>query len=178
MEKGARGFVIFVVIICIACMATAFYISRYKLVVFPIEGYSMEPNVHNKDKVLVYRTKKIKHGDVIVFHSETFNKTLIKRVIGLEGDRIEIRYNNEQEIYQIYRNGTLLDEDYIKEPMSRSYYEIELVVPKNKMFFLGDNRNWSQDSHSGEVLEDVSVIEGKVIMRYNGLDIDFLAISV
>lgn len=177
MERKAKGFMIFVIIVCLACMATAFYISRYKLVVFPIEGSSMEPNVHDGDKVLVYRTKNIKHGDVIVFNSVTFNKCLIKRVIGLEGDRIEVKYNENQDIYQIYRNGVRLDEDYINEPITRSYYEMDIVVPQNKMFFLGDNRNWSQDSHSGEVLEDISVIEGKVLMRYKGLNISFLEIS-
>ncbi|MDD4316101.1 MAG: signal peptidase I [Clostridia bacterium] len=177
MDKKSKGFIIFLVIVCIACMATAFYISRYKLVVFPIEGESMEPNVHDGDKVLVYRTKNIKHGDVVVFNSEAYDKCLIKRVIGLEGDRIEIKYHEGQDIYQIYRNGVRLDEDYINEPITRSYYEMDIVVPENKMFFLGDNRNWSLDSHSGEVMDDVSLIEGKVIMRYKGLNFTFLEIS-
>lgn len=177
MEKRAKGFIVFVIIVCLACMATAFYISRYKLVVFPIEGSSMEPNVHDGDRVLVYRTKKIKHGDVIVFNSVSFNKRLIKRVIGLEGDTIEIRHNDTQNIYQIYRNGVRLEEDYINEPITRTYYEMSIVVPKNQIFFLGDNRNVSQDSHMGEVTEDISLIEGKVIMRYKGINLNFLEIS-
>lgn len=174
MNIRLRG-AILLVLFFIVCMGTSFYISRYKLVVYPIDGASMEPNVFHKDKVLVYRTQKVKYGDVIIFFSEAYNKRLIKRVIGLGGDVIDIKYNEELEAFQIWRNNKLLKEDYIKEKMMPPYYsEKQLIVPEGKMFFLGDNRNWSLDSHVEDVMEDLSLIEGKVLMRYKGYDIGFL----
>lgn len=169
--KGAVLLILFFIL----CMGTSFYISRYKLIVYPIEGASMEPNIHNEDKVLVYRTQKVKHGDVVIFWSEAYNKTLIKRVIGLGGDVIDIKYNEQTQSFDIWRNDVMLEEDYINEKMMPPYYaEKQVVVPEGKMFFLGDNRNWSLDSHSDCIMEDLSLIEGKAIMRYNGFDIGFL----
>lgn len=170
--KGILTLVIFFLV----CMGVSFYISRYMLVVYPVEGESMVPTIRHGDKVLVYRTENIKHGDIVVFDSEAYDKCLIKRVIGLEGDFIEVKYDNDLAEYKIYRNGNMLDESYIREPMLSTYYDMEVEVPPGKMFFLGDNRNWSLDSHNSEIMEDVSTIQGKVIMRYDGLDISFLAL--
>lgn len=178
MDKKAKVFLIVLVLICLVCMSTAFYFSRYKLVVRPIEGDSMEPNVHDGDSVLIYRTNRVKYGDIVILDSKVYHRILIKRVIGLPGDKIRIKYNLTQGIYQIYRNGALLDEDYIKEPITRSYQELELTVPADQFFYLGDNRNYSSDSHSnGGITEEISLIQGKVLLRYNGMRVAFLEIS-
>ncbi|MFW5780589.1 MAG: signal peptidase I [Bacillota bacterium] len=170
--KGILTLIIFFLV----CMGISFYISRYMFVVYPVEGESMVPTISHGDKVLVYRTDKIEHGDIVVFDSEAYEKCLIKRVIGLEGDFIEIKYDEETSSYQVYRNQNLLIEEYIREPMLSSYYDMEVEVPPGKMFFLGDNRNWSLDSHNSEIMEDVSTIQGRVIMRYDGFDISFFAL--
>lgn len=139
----------------------------------------MEPTVHDEDRVLVYRTTKIKHGDVVIIESDIFGDTLIKRVIGLSGDLIEIKYNSESEYYEIWRNGKVLKEDYIKEKItSPTYDEKTILVPEGHVYYLGDNRNISGDCHTRNITEDASLIVGKVIMKYKGLDISFkLAIS-
>lgn len=173
MNKRVRDTVILVVFFII-CMSLSFYFSRYKLAVHPIEGNSMEPTIHDDDYALIYRTKKIKHGDIVIFNSKTYNDKLIKRVIGLGGDKIEIKYNEEIQGYEIWRNGKALKEDYIKEKITTGYEEKTICVPEGKMFFLGDNRNNSTDSHYG-VLEDIDSVLGKVILRYSSInDIEFL----
>lgn len=176
MKARYRG-IILLFLFFVACMGTSFYFSRYKLVVYPVEGSSMESTVHDGDKVIVYKTKNIKRGDIVVFNSERYEKCLIKRVIGLEGDIIGIRYNNETNAYDVYRNNELLEEDYLDKPMQNTYYEMEVEVPKGKMFFLGDNRNVSMDSHTSEVMEDITHIVGKVFFRYNNKSIGFLEIA-
>src|SRR5690554_4025005 len=120
--KGLLTLAIFFLV----CMGASFYISRYVLIVYPVNGKSMEPTIYHEDRVLVYKTDKINHGDIVVFYSEIFNKRLVKRVIGLEGDTIAIKYDNEINAYEVWRNGERLEEDYISEPMLKSYQEIEV----------------------------------------------------
>src|SRR5690554_1356215 len=119
--KGILTLTIFFLV----CMGASFYISRYMFVVFPVKGHSMEPTISHEEKVLVYRTDKIERGDIVVFESEWYNKCLVKRVIGLEGDTINIVYNYEKQAFEIFRNGDKLEEDYIKEPMTYNYSEKE-----------------------------------------------------
>jgi len=63
----------------------------------------------------------------------------IKRVIGLPGDTIEIKSD------KLYKNGKLLDEPYINEPMENNS-DLKVVVPARHIFVMGDNRNNSEDS--------------------------------
>lgn len=102
-------------------------------------------------------------GDIIVFRSELDNtkdggkKLLIKRVIGVEGDVIS--FENDQ----VYRNGKLLEEDYVydEEPAYRQYPNgSEFVVGEDEIFTMGDHRSVSWDSRS----EDVGMVkEDKVV---------------
>ena len=108
-------------------------------------------------------------GDIIVFRSELINdqdgskKLLIKRVIGVEGDVISFEDDC------VYRNGKLLDEDYIydEEPAFRNYPNgKEFVVGEDEIFAMGDHRSVSWDSRSddvGMVSEDNVV--GKAFLR-------------
>ena len=108
-------------------------------------------------------------GDIIVFRSELPNdedgskKLLIKRVIGVEGD--EISFENDQ----VYRNGKLLEENYIfnEEPVFRNYPNgCSFTVGEDEVFAMGDHRSVSLDSRSpevGMVLEDSIV--GKAFVR-------------
>lgn len=174
MSKSIRSAII-LLLFFIACMCASFYISRYKLVIYPVKGESMEPNVHDEDKVLVYRTQNVKYGDIVILESVAYSETLIKRVIGLGGDVIDIKYNEEIQAYEIWRNNVKLEEEYIKEKIVGNYYtDKQIVVPQGKLYYLGDNRNFSRDSHSDDVMEDTSLIVGKVLLRYKGFDIDFL----
>ena len=125
-----------------------------------VDGRSMEPTLINTDKVIVtnlFYTPN--NGDVVVIsHGEKYDKTLIKRVIATEGQRLVIDFEN----YKIYVDGVLIDEPYIQGETIEGKADIPDVVPEGKVFVLGDNRPVSLDSRSREVgLIDEESIIGK-----------------
>lgn len=171
-KKTFRGVIVFVLIL-VLLMAGAYYFSHNYLVIYPINGDSMEPTVHDGEKVVLFRTQKVKYNDIIVFFMPENSKYLVKRVIGLGGDKIEIKYSESDSLYHVYRNGVILNEDYICEPMEK-YTELTVVVPEGKVFFLGDNRLISLDSHLG-LMADVSQIQGVAFVKYRSWkDIKFI----
>ena len=118
-------------------------------------GPSMKPNLNNRQQLLInkiaYAFRKPERGDVITFHSPNNSRTnLIKRVIGLPGDFIEIKNG------VVYVNGSQLDEPYIAD--SPTYTLTELEIPENSYFVLGDNRNSSNDSHNGWTVPHQNII--------------------
>lgn len=130
-------------------------------VVLPPSG-SMIPTLNDNDRLIatrVWNKDNIKRGDIIVFKSEELdNKDLIKRVIGLPGDHIEINDG------VVKVNGIELEEDYVKN--NESYNGI-FDVPDGKIFFLGDNRSVSYDSRYWKnPYIDKSDVEGKAEIRY------------
>ncbi|WP_027417062.1 signal peptidase I [Aneurinibacillus terranovensis] len=106
---------------------------------------SMLPTIQLNDYLAVNKMIKpdqLKDGDVVVFYPPLKgheNERFIKRLIGKGGDTIEIKN------HALYRNGKKVDEPYISEPMDYEYGPV--TVPQGKFFFLGDNRNNSDDSH-------------------------------
>ena len=111
----------------------------------------------------------MERGDIIVFKSKLLDdkgeqKYLIKRVIAVGGDTIEIRDG------YVYINGEQIDEPYVAE-QGISGEMGSVTVEEGKMFVMGDNRGVSQDSRSpalGQV--DESTIVGKVILRIYPFD--------
>lgn len=121
-----------------------------------VVGPSMEPGHNDGDLMIVARNSFLMHpfsslerGNVIVFKpSLADSKALyVKRVIGLAGDHIEINYDTKT----VCVNGKVLKEPYIKEEMEASYSPTDLIVPKNCIFVMGDNRNNSRDSRDETV---------------------------
>ncbi len=109
-----------------------------------VDGYSMEPTLHDGEFVIVnklaYRFGSPQRGDVIVFrYPRDPQQEYIKRVIGLPGDRIRIVNGH------VYVNDQLIDEPYVA---SAPRYQSEWSVPEDSVFVLGDNRNNSSDSHN------------------------------
>ena len=139
-----------------------------------VKQTSMEDTLHHNDYMIMYRQAYRNHGpergDIVIFQSELPNdvgdgdKLLIKRVIGLPGDKIEIKDD------QLYINGEAYHEDYLKDgytPIVEIPAEGEtLTVPDKSYFCMGDNRAGSTDSRDssvGCVSEDL--IKGKVVLR-------------
>jgi signal peptidase I len=139
-----------------------FLLIRFAVQNFRIEGYSMEPNFHDGQFLIVNKLVYLLHpperGDVIVFIPPTnTSRDFIKRVIGLPGDRIEITNG------RVYVNGALLDEPYPLNP--GTYSAGPVTVPPGEYFVLGDNRNNSSDSHSWGSVPAKDII-GKAWVSY------------
>lgn len=124
-----------------------------------VENISMLPTLNPGEFVLVnklaYRLGSSQRGDIVVFHhSET--EDYIKRVIGLPGDTVNIHDR------QVLVNGQQLSESYIS---AEPEYRGEWTVPDGNLFVLGDNRNFSQDSHSWGFVSLDNVV-GKALVVY------------
>lgn len=153
--------------IVIALLIAALILTFFKPIV--IQQESMQPSFYANDYVIVSKQAyklfgDIDRGDVIIFRSTLLDdagneKKLIKRVIGLPGDTIEISGG------YVIRNGEVIQEDYLAEPAMSGEME-EITVEEGKVFVMGDNRRVSQDSRSPEVGQvDQDDIVGKVVMR-------------
>lgn len=131
------------------------FIGRYR-----IDGSSMNPTLQNGQYLIInnfsYYLNEPDRGDIIVFLHPNSDLNLIKRVVGLPGDHVEIRERT------VSVNGVQLNEPYIQaEPT----YTGDWVVPEDEFFVLGDNRNSSSDSHSWGFLPEENII-GKAIVVY------------
>jgi signal peptidase I len=130
--------------------------------------HSMENTLKQNDYVFLsrqaYRFGEVEQGDIIAFHSSIVSddgveKNLIKRVIGLPGDKVEVRDGS------VYVNGKKQNEDYTRDGYTAGAMS-EVTVPKDSLFVLGDNRNYSRDSRDpdvGFVAEDQII--GKAFFR-------------
>lgn len=115
-------------------------------------GDSMEPTLYNAQEILIsrfaYKLSSPKRGDVIVFLPNGNQNThlYVKRVIGLPGETVQIQNGS------VYIDGALLEEDEQYDKMSDSGIAVnEITLANDEYFVLGDNRNSSEDSRSGNI---------------------------
>ena len=140
--------------------AVAALIATLVLPVLQIEGTSMEPTLKNGDIVLLTKTTVFDRGEICGFAWN--NKILIKRVIGIPGDWIEIDTDGT-----VYRNGEKLDEPYAEQiAFGECDLEFPYQVPQEQYFVLGDMRESSIDSRNTLVgcVENKQII-GKIFFR-------------
>ncbi len=127
-----------------------------------VYGQSMEPNLHTDERLVIeklsYRFHGPRRGDVVVLHDPSGGtELLIKRVIGLPGERVMITDG------RVYVDGVALDEPYLQQPTQgggRTW-----SVPPFEVFVMGDNRIASRDSRSFGTVP-LEMILGHVIFRY------------
>jgi len=135
-----------------------------------VDGPSMEPTLYNNDKiVLTNMFYTPKQGDIIVFRKKSFlDEPLVKRVIATEGQTVDIDFIT----HEVRVDGVLLDEPYIKAPISRAGDVVfPVTVPEGYVFVLGDNRNNSADSRLSSLgMIDMRYILGHVIYRVYPFD--------
>lgn len=132
-----------------------------------VDGHSMDPTLNDQDMLYLSSFRyEPQQGDVVVLHKDfgTVNKPIVKRVIAVGGQTVEIDYDTGT----VYVDGEPIDQDFIKEPMVRpsndnmqqTYWE----VPEGSVFVMGDNRNNSLDSRDDELgTVDNRYILGKAI---------------
>jgi signal peptidase I len=129
-----------------------------------VEGTSMLPRLEDRDRLFinkfVYHLSAIERGDVVVFrYPRDPEKSYIKRVIALPGDRIRIDHGT------VWVNGRPLREDYVPLRYRDSRSMPEMVVPEDSYFMMGDHRSISSDSREfGPVARDL--IYGKAVFVY------------
>jgi len=143
-------------------MLLIFIVVRVAVHTFRIEGVSMEPNLHDGQYLivnkLVYYFRSPQRGDIVVFHyPRNPRRDFIKRVIGLPGEKVEIKgehiFINDEELEEPY---TVHEGNYAWGPQ---------VMGPDEYFVLGDNRNSSSDSHNwGPVPRDDII--GKAWISY------------
>ena len=133
---------------------------------------SMENTIMPGDRYFGFRLSYIvdepQRQDIVIFKWPDDESTiLVKRIIGIPGDVVEIKN------YQVYVNGELLDEPYLKEPMTLDQKMI-FVVPDNSYFMLGDNRNISKDArYWTNTYVKRNEILGKAIFKYYDGNVTF-----
>lgn len=144
----------------IVVAAIAVLVSMLFLPVLRVTGTSMTPTLQNDELVVCRKRSTFQSGDIVAFYFN--NKILLKRVIGVAGDIIDIDDSGT-----VYVNGEALEEPYLNEKaLGECDIELPYQVPDERIFVMGDHRSTSVDSRStavGCVAEEAVV--GKVILR-------------
>ncbi len=156
MNKTKTKYFIQIISASILAIFLAFLIRVIFFQTFIVSNNSMEPTLMDGNEILVVKSNKINRLDIIVFKSRENNSNLVKRVIGIEGDIIEIKNRS------LYINNKVLI--FAKGLFQREHYIYE--VEENSLFVLGDNIFESKDSrHFGSIKIDDVI--GKVFLISN-----------
>ncbi|MEL7647170.1 MAG: signal peptidase I [Sedimentibacter sp.] len=139
------------------------FLNKFVFILVTVPTGSMEDTIIPGDRLYVnelFDIKEAKRGDILVFKSEELdNKRLVKRLIGLPGETIEITSDGN-----VYVNGEKLNEPYAVdwEGDAKTFN-----VPENSYFFLGDNRPISYDARywQNPYINESKII-GKVLFRF------------
>lgn len=153
--------------IIVAAILAAVVISFVRPTI--VKQTSMQDTLNPNDYIIMYRMaysgdKEPKRGDIVIFKSELQdengkNKLLIKRVIGLPGDKITINDG------KVYINDKEYDENYLKDGYTTGSVN-NFKVPKGEYFVMGDNRVVSIDSRYSEVgCIKKDAIKGRAVLR-------------
>ncbi|MCU0475668.1 MAG: signal peptidase I [Anaerolineae bacterium] len=148
-----------------------------------ITGPSMEPSMFTGHQLLINRVAYLladpRPGEIAVFDApDAKEELLIKRVIGVPGDTIEIRVIRTTDATgvevragaEVYRNGQLLDEPYFVNRPCNNCQDNVWVLGEDEYFFMGDNRNESNDSRRFGAVKREAIV-GRAIFRYFPLDL-------
>jgi signal peptidase I len=163
-SREAGGLVEFLVILAVAFVLVFGFVRPFVLEAFRIPSESMVPTLLVGDRVFVnkfiYRFTEPERGDVVVFESVNGREEdLIKRVVGVAGDEVEVRNGT------LLVNGEAREEPYLNRnlPFNDSYGPSE--VPEGHVFVMGDNRANSADSRVFGPLP-IENIEGEAFVRF------------
>lgn len=141
----------------------ALIINQFFFALVQVEGSSMEPTLQSKQRLVITKLfYEPKAGDIVVVKSHQLGKHIIKRVIAVPGDVLEL----DAVTGDVTVNGEVLDEPYIKEKLRSvgGANQYPLTIPEDYVFVMGDNRNNSQDSRNLGLISFDDVV-GKASLR-------------
>lgn len=128
------------VIILTVCLFTSIFVIQFT----HVQSGSMEPTIMTGDFTIVNKLAYVKEtpqrGDIVAFNSDEYHKYLLKRVIGVPGDKIEFHDGS------VYINGEKCDESAYLSSDTGTYCDKTFTVPEDSFFMMGDNREHSTDS--------------------------------
>ncbi|PQD95771.1 signal peptidase I [Pradoshia eiseniae] len=142
-EQGSGASIWSGIKILIASVLLIVMIRMFLLTPYKVEGLSMEPTLHDQEKILVTPVRweaSYRRGEIVVIKGDGYER-YVKRVIGLPGDKIEVKgedlYINDKKWNEAYLDGVSTDD------FSAT------LVPEHCYFVMGDNRTVSMDSRNG-----------------------------
>lgn len=161
-------------ILLIAAVVVALLVRAFLLQTFWVPSPSMEHTLNIKDRVLVnklvYDYRDPRRGEVIVFNSplswraDPNEKVFVKRVIGIGGDHIICCDSNGR----ITVNGRALDEPYLDQDaphLNSSPDDFDVVVPKGRLWVMGDNRYDSADSRQNWITSNKDIMAATIPVK-------------
>lgn len=161
--KEAREWLVTILV----AVVVSLLFQNYVFAQVKVEQHSMEESIHEGERLIenkfIYRFTKPKRGDIVIIEPEGYDKRLIKRVIGLPGETVELKDG------RVYIDGVPLEEPYAKGETHPRGDIYPFVVPEDSVFVLGDNREVSLDSRNLGAIP-YSDIEGKAVLRIWPLD--------
>ena len=136
-----------VVEVLVASLACIVLLFTFLFRVVGVEGDSMMDTLYGGDRlILCPALSSPDRGDIVVINRYT-DEPLVKRVIGVAGDTLEI----DEELHRVRLNGELLDEPYVQYPTPAYDMTGEVAVPEGYVFVMGDHRNDSHDSRAADI---------------------------
>jgi signal peptidase I len=124
-----------------------YFVSRYVVTAVIVDGASMQPTLHDGDRLLLnrwaYRYRKPARGDLVVIKDPGHSDFAVKRIVGLPLESVQIKRG------EVYLNGRVFSEPYLQDktltftPDAKEKWDI---IGKDRYFVLGDNRAISEDS--------------------------------
>jgi signal peptidase I len=151
------------VIPIVIALVIVLFLNKFVFILVTVPTGSMEDTIIPGDRLYVneiFDVDKAKRGDILVFKSEELdNKRLVKRLIGLPGDTVQIKENGD-----VYINEERINEPYAVESIGEAK---TFEVPEDCYFFLGDNRPISYDARywKNPYIHKDKII-GKVLFRF------------